>query len=118
MDCRHGEYFKRDGLGDEATPEEAQNVRSNNGTRGFPVRKTAWEGIAATINFKNGEVTGIRLFPVDMGFGKPLPIRGRPKYADNELGKYIIDFTIEVSKEYGTEIEYIEAENVGIVIIK
>ena len=112
------EFFRQYGLGDEATPEEAQNVRSNNGTRGFPVRKTAWEGIAATINFKNGEVTGIRLFPVDMGFGKPLPIRGRPKYADNELGKYIIDFTIEVSKEYGTEIEYIEAENVGIVIIK
>jgi poly-gamma-glutamate capsule biosynthesis protein CapA/YwtB (metallophosphatase superfamily) len=112
------EFFRQYGLGDEATPEEAQSVRSANGTRGFPTRKTAWEGLAARINFKNGEVTGIRLIPVDMGFGKPLPIRGMPKYADNELGKYIIDFTINVSKEYGTEIEYIESENIGIVKIK
>ena len=112
------EFYRQYGLGDEASPEDAQNARSNNGTTGFPARRTAWEGLAATINFKNGEVTGILLFPVDMGFGKPLPVRGRPKYANNELGKYIIDFIIEESKEYGTEIEYVEAENVGIVTIK
>ena len=92
------EFYNQYGLGDESTPVDVQNARTANGTRGFPTRKTAWEGIAATINFKNGEVTGIRLFPVDMGFGKPLPVRGRPKYADSELGKYIIDFTIDVSK--------------------
>lgn len=112
------EFFRQYGLGDEASPEDAQNARSANGTRGFPVRRTAWEGIAATINFKDGNLVGIRLFPVDMGFGKPLPIRGRPKYANKELGKYIIDFTIEQSREFGTEIEYDESENVGIVKIK
>ncbi len=118
VDHLPSDYYEKYGLGDDAKPEDAHNVRYNNGTSGFPVQRTAWEGLAATVNFKEGEVVSIRLFPIDMGFGKPVPVRGRPKYANNELGKYIIEYTMEQSKKYSTKIEYIEDENAGLIKIK
>ncbi|MFC1476837.1 CapA family protein [candidate division KSB1 bacterium] len=118
VDHLPSEYYEQYGLGDDAKPEDAHNIRYNNGTTGFPATRTAWEGIAATIDFKDGAVTDIRLFPVDMGFGKPVPIRGRPKYADSELGKYIIEYTMEQSLRYNTEIEYVASDNIGRVVIK
>lgn len=111
-------FFRQYGMGDENTTEEVLNARSRGGTSGFPVRRAVWEGIAATVTFKDGEVTEIKLIPVDIGFGKPLPIRGRPKYADKELGKYIIEYAMNQSERYGTEIEYVESENIGLVKIK
>jgi len=112
------EFYNTYGLGDDATPEDAQNARSRGGTRGFPADRRVWEGFLTNISFKNGEITEIRLIPVDMGFGKPVPIRGRPKYADKELGKYIIEYAMNQSERYGTEIEYVESENIGLVKIK
>jgi Bacterial capsule synthesis protein PGA_cap len=81
------EFYARYGLGDEATPEDAQNARSKFGTRGLPVRRNAWEGIAAVVYFRGGEVARLCIIPVDLGFGKPVPIRGTPKLAGKELGR-------------------------------
>ncbi|MGH7831643.1 MAG: CapA family protein, partial [Candidatus Binatia bacterium] len=54
------EAYARHGLGDEAKPEDAQNAQSKFGTRYFPVRREAWEGIAAVVYFRGGEVTRVR----------------------------------------------------------
>jgi poly-gamma-glutamate synthesis protein (capsule biosynthesis protein) len=105
-------------LGDDAKPEDVQNAYSRFGTRSFPARRQAWEGIAAAVNFKGREVTAVRLVPMDLGFGKPLPIRGRPKPAGQELAKKIIGDVAEQSRGYGTAIEYVESENAGVVEIR
>jgi len=118
IDALPSEYYEQYGLGDDAKPEDAHNIRYRGGTSGFPVQRQVWEGIAATLTLKNGQITAIKLIPVDMGFGKPVPIRGRPKYADNELGAKIITDVINLSKNYGTVIEYNASDNTGLVKIK
>jgi len=55
---------------------------------------------------------------VDMGFGKPVLVRGFPLYANAELGKKIIGDIQQQSRQYGVEVEYVEGENVGKVVIK
>jgi len=118
IDKLPSEYYEQYGLGDDAKPEDAHNIRYRGGTSGFPVQRYIWEGIAATLTVNNGKITAIKLIPVDMGFGKPVPIRGRPKYADSELGAKIINDVINLSKNYGTVIEYDAANNIGIVTVK
>ena len=118
IDLLPSEFYERYGLGDEATPEDAQNARSAGGTRGFPAKREAWESFAATIRFNDGEVTEIRLLPLDLRFGKPLPIRGKPRHADKELGRSIISRTVKQSQKYDTDIRYVEAGNFGIVNVR
>jgi poly-gamma-glutamate synthesis protein (capsule biosynthesis protein) len=112
------EFYERYGLGDAATPEDAQNARSAFGTRGFPSRREVWEGIAATVEFKDGALDRVRLIPVDLGFGKPLPIRGRPKLASTELAKKIVGDVIGNSRRYGTDIDYWGSANTAVIKIK
>ena len=109
------EFYERFGLGDDATPEDAQNARSANGTRGFPAQREPWEAVAAVLRFKEEELLEIRLLPVDLGFGKPLPIRGKPRYADAALGEHIIGCVSNASHRYGTKIRYSSGENAGII---
>ncbi len=112
------EFYDTYGLGDNAKPVDAQNARSRNGTRGFPAQRGPWEGVLARLTYEGETIKEIELLPVDMGFGKPVPIRGFPLYADAELGKKIIGDIQRQSKQYGVEVEYVEGENVGKVVIK
>jgi len=116
------EYVEGRGYDHTTTAEEFQaNTRDNwNRNRAY------WEGLVATVHFKDGELEKILLIPTNLGVGPPgtegvaLPfgVRGRPVIADNELGKYLIEKAAELSKEYDTEIEYVARENIGIVKIK
>ena len=55
------------------------------------------------------------MLPLDLGFDRPLPVRGKPHYADAELGRRIIGQVAELSRPYGTVIRYLEGDNVGVV---
>lgn len=107
------EFYERLGLDENATPKDATNVAHK---EQFSIQKI-WEGVVGTIYFEEGKVSKIQLIPIDLGFGQPLPIRGRPKYANNELGKKIISDIIKLSDKYGTKINYSESENIGIIKI-
>ena len=109
------EAYERYGLGDDATPKDAMRARSAGGTRSFPSDREVWESFAASLCFVKDQVAQVRLLPMDLGFGKPLPIRGRPRYADKELGNYIIDQVSRRSEEFNTRITYDEKENIGIL---
>ncbi|MCP4712422.1 MAG: CapA family protein, partial [Planctomycetes bacterium] len=112
------EFYDKYGLGDDATVTDAQNARSGNGTRGFPAQRGPWEGVLAQLTFKGEEIMKIELLPVDMSFGKPVPIRGFPLYADKELGRKIIGDVGRLSAEYRTKVVYDELRNVGVVKIE
>jgi len=106
------EMYEQYGLGDDATPADLQEARRPRVWR----RREPWEAFAAVLRFKEGDhLAEIRLLPMDLGFGKPLPIRGKPRYADAALGKYIIGYVSNASRPYGTKIRYLEGDNVGVV---
>ncbi|HHY86123.1 MAG TPA: CapA family protein [Verrucomicrobia bacterium] len=109
------EFYERFGLGDDATPEQAQNARSQHGTVGFPAQQKPWEGIIARVDFSAGKLASVRLTPVDLGFGQPLPIRGRPKRASGELARHIIHGVASLSEHHGTRIYFSDAEGAGII---
>jgi hypothetical protein len=108
------ESYADNGLADDAPIEEVIARMMGPGKRLFEQR-AVWEGFGAMLRFRAGRLAEFRLLPVDLGFDRPLPERGKPRYADAELGRRIIAQVGELSRPYGTAIRYLESENVGVV---
>ncbi len=53
------------------------------------------------------------LYPIDMGYSRPISQRGRPVLAEGQIAQEILRWLQDVSKPYGTEIS-IEG-NVGVI---
>ncbi len=111
-----GDFYARYDLGPEATPADAfdrRNERSRTG--GFPGQRIYWESVIAVPRFQDGALTEIRLHPVTLGYGLPRPQRGRPRLADREAGRRIIDKLRELSQPFGTEVRYVADQNIGVI---
>jgi len=63
--------------------------------------------------FEGERLRELRLYPVELGQGKPRSQRGRPMMAEGELGEQILGVVKYLSKPYGTEITI--RDNVGTV---
>ena len=107
------ETYEAYGLGDDATPVDVRAAAM--AQKWYVHQREPWEGYAAVLRFRNRELREVRLVPLDLGVDEPLAVRGMPRRADEALGKRIISDISDASRRYGTEIHYLEAENVGIV---
>ena len=101
------------GLGDDATIEDAREAIVEGNP--FFLAREPWEGFAAVLRVAGGAVREVRLLPLDLGFDRPLPVRGKPRLADAALGRRIVDRVAELSRPYGTAVRYLEGENAGVV---
>jgi poly-gamma-glutamate synthesis protein (capsule biosynthesis protein) len=106
------EAYEGYGLEDSATPDDLRRAREEQGR--WAIREL-FESVAAVVRFRGDALREIRLLPLDLGSGKPPGIRGKPRWADPELGRYLIGYVGEQSRPYGTEIRYVDAENIGLV---
>jgi poly-gamma-glutamate capsule biosynthesis protein CapA/YwtB (metallophosphatase superfamily) len=109
------DYYERLGLSAEATPEDVRRAETENGTKSYPAQQDVWEGFAAVLRFDGSELREVRAIPLDLGFGKPLPVRGTPRRADPTLGRRITDQFAEVSRAYGTQVRYLADQNAAVV---
>jgi poly-gamma-glutamate synthesis protein (capsule biosynthesis protein) len=98
------ESYQRFGLGPEATPTDFLDARTGSGTRGFPVEAEYWHGIAAECVFTGRTLKELRLYPLDLGFGKPRAQRGRPLLARGAAAKTILARVAKLSARYGTTV--------------
>lgn len=75
-----------------------------------------WESIIAipTFNEKNKKLVDLKFYPVWLQKNQPVSQRGRPIFAEPERGKKIIEKLKTLSEPYGTKIEYITKQNIGI----
>ncbi|MCH7852565.1 MAG: CapA family protein, partial [Candidatus Marinimicrobia bacterium] len=55
-------------------------------------------------NYRRGDLKEVLLYPIDMGYGRPIPQRGRPVLAEGELAQQTLTWLQDVSKPFGTEI--------------
>ncbi|HEY8154994.1 MAG TPA: CapA family protein [Myxococcota bacterium] len=110
---RHpAEAYEKLGLGDQATASDL--VRAS--WKGWPsTKREAYQGCAAALRFRGGKVSEIRLLPLDLQFEAPIGIRGRPRWADPELGREIIERIAERSSRHGTQIRFDPVSNQGSV---
>lgn len=96
------EAYARFGLGHTATPADFLDVRTGNGSRGFPVHPEYWRGLAAECVFKRGELATVRLLPVDLGYERGRAERGRPVLARDDVAEAIIARVERASMPFGT----------------
>jgi poly-gamma-glutamate capsule biosynthesis protein CapA/YwtB (metallophosphatase superfamily) len=106
------ESYETHGLDENATPDELRSAREEQGR--WAIREP-FESVAAVARFRAGTLREIRLLPLDLGSGKPPGLRGKPRWADPDMGRYLIGYIGEQSRPYGTEIRYVEGANVGLV---
>jgi poly-gamma-glutamate synthesis protein (capsule biosynthesis protein) len=98
------EYYETHGL-DESKGERAFSWLNEN--------QDTWEGLAANLQFRESHLSEISLLPIDLGVGQRIPVRGRPRLADEEVGRRLIGKIAAKSRRYGTRIRYDASQNVG-----
>lgn len=83
---------------------------------GFSINPFYWVSVIPQLTFKNGRLNEIKLYPISLGFGKPIHKRGRPMFANKLVGQKIINRIKQLSLPFGTKI--IHKDGVGLVKIR
>ena len=96
--------YARYDLGADAHLADFNDKRYKNDTEGFPANPEIWESVVAVPVFENKELVQLALHPITLGYGLPRQVRGRPMFADGELGAKIINDLKERSAPFGTRI--------------
>jgi poly-gamma-glutamate synthesis protein (capsule biosynthesis protein) len=107
------EAYERYSLGERATPADFVHTRYAHDTRGHTADPLQWEQVFAVCDFAGDELAQIRLYPLDLGFGKPRPQRGRPLLASGETAERIITRLAALSRKYGTHIIF--RDGIGVI---
>jgi poly-gamma-glutamate synthesis protein (capsule biosynthesis protein) len=98
------EAYARFGLGHDATPTDFLDARTGGGKKGHVAHEGFWENIAVTCECAGGALAGIRIHPIEQGFGTSLGQRGRPMLASGEIAGRVIGRVAELSKMYGVTV--------------
>jgi poly-gamma-glutamate synthesis protein (capsule biosynthesis protein) len=105
--------YERFDLDLKATPSDFLDARTSGGKKGHPSDPAYWENMFAVCKFRKSELKEIRIHPIDQGFGRPRPQRGRPLLAEGEVADRVIDRVKRLSHRYGTKIA--KRDGVGII---
>ena len=105
-------HYERFGLDPYATPSDFFDRRTANETKGHPASPEFWQSMVAICRFEERALRTVELYPVDLGFGRSRPQRGRPLLADAELGKTILDRIARMSEPFGTPIQQVDGRGV------
>jgi poly-gamma-glutamate synthesis protein (capsule biosynthesis protein) len=107
------EGYRRFGLNYDQTPGDFFEARSDAGKRGFPADPVFWQSVVGVCHYEARALKEVRLYPIDMGFGRPIPQRGRPLLAQGQVAHDILTWLQHVSEPFGTKIS-IDGE-IGII---
>lgn len=109
------EIYEKTGLSFEHTPADMYDTRSRNDTVSFPADVAYWESVLAVMDYQNGALKTLEIYPLYLGWDKPRSQRGRPVLARGEIAARILGRMQRLSEPFGTTIR-IEGEK-GIIEI-
>jgi poly-gamma-glutamate capsule biosynthesis protein CapA/YwtB (metallophosphatase superfamily) len=72
-----------------------------------------YQSVVAVAQFRQGQLSELRLYPIDLGYGRPLTASGTPRMAGPDQGRSILERLKKISSPYGTQI--VIENNVGII---
>jgi poly-gamma-glutamate synthesis protein (capsule biosynthesis protein) len=98
------ENYEPYNLGPLAHVADFDEARSGGGQRGFVADREIWESVLALPRWSEGTLAEITLYPITLGFGQPLTVRGRPKLAEGDLARKILEDIVQRSAPFGTTI--------------
>jgi poly-gamma-glutamate synthesis protein (capsule biosynthesis protein) len=107
--------YERFDLDLRATPSDFLDARTNGGKKGHPSDPAYWENMFAVCKFNQKKLSRVEIQPIDQGFGRPLPQRGRPVLAEGEVAKRVLDRVTRLSRPYGTKI--VTRNGIGVIEI-
>ena len=105
--------YERFDLDLKATPSDFLDARTAGGKKGHPSDPAYWENMFAVCKFEAKKLLEIKIFPIDQGFGRPRPQRGRPVLADGEVANRVIERVTRLSRRYGTKIS--NRDGIGVI---
>ena len=105
--------YERFDLGLQATPADFLDARTSGGKKGHPSEPAYWENMFAVCRFDKKALKEIKIFPIEQGFGRPRPQRGRPLLAEGEIAKRVLERVTRLSKRYGTNVSI--REGIGVI---
>ena len=91
-------------LGAEKHVNDFNDARYNFDKSGFPADRLIWEAVVAVPRFRGKQLTELALHPITLGFGQSRSVRGRPLFAEGELGQKILGDITKLSSAMGTKI--------------
>jgi poly-gamma-glutamate synthesis protein (capsule biosynthesis protein) len=96
--------YERFDLDLKATPSDFLDARTGGGKKGHPAEPAYWENMFAVCEFGGKKLKKIRIHPIDQGFGRPRPQRGRPVLAEGEVAARVLERVARLSDRYGTKV--------------
>jgi poly-gamma-glutamate synthesis protein (capsule biosynthesis protein) len=91
-------------LGADKHVNDFNDARYNFDKSGFPADRLIWEAVVAVPRFRGKQLIELALHPITLGFGQPRSVRGRPLFAEGELGQKILADVTKLSSAMGTKI--------------
>jgi poly-gamma-glutamate synthesis protein (capsule biosynthesis protein) len=105
--------YERFDLDLRATPSDFLDARTNGGKKGHPSEPAYWENMFAVCKFAKNQLKEIHIHPIDQGFGRARPQRGRPLLAEGEVTQRVIERVTRLSRRYGTVVS--NRNGVGVI---
>jgi poly-gamma-glutamate capsule biosynthesis protein CapA/YwtB (metallophosphatase superfamily) len=102
-------------LGPDKHVNDFNDARYNFDKSGFPSDRMIWEAVVAVPKFRGEKLIELALHPISLGFGQPRSVRGRPLFAEGELGEKILGDLTKLSAAMGTKI--VTRDGVGYVAL-
>ena len=92
------------GLKPDAMPSDIYDARYKNDTIGFPANDDYWESVIAVSNYRDGQVSEIRFYPIYMDRTAGRPNRGSPHMADPTHARRTLERLARLSAPFGAKI--------------
>jgi poly-gamma-glutamate synthesis protein (capsule biosynthesis protein) len=89
------------------------DARTSGGKKGHPSDPAYWENMFAVCHFDKNKLKEIKIYPIDQGFGRPRPQRGRPLLSEGEVASRVIERVTHLSRRYGTKVS--NRDGVGVI---
>lgn len=93
--------------------EVADYVRKRDEIEGDSNQPEHWRSIVAVLRWTGDKLDRIELDPISLLHGQRLVDRGRPMLADAALGREIINQIAELSRPFGTQVEW--RDGIGVI---
>lgn len=98
------ESYERFRADPSLTPGDVYRQRTKHDTQGFPSDKVYWESLMPVMQYADGKLSSIDIYPVTLGLGEPEYRRGRPRLAEGEEGEAILTRFASLSEAFNTEV--------------
>src|SRR5688572_12063640 len=98
------ENYEPYNLGATAHVNDFNDARYNFDKSGFPADPPIWEAVVAVPRYRGEQLIELALHPITLGHGKARSVRGRPLFAEGQLGQKILGDVVRLSAPMGTKV--------------